>query len=295
MQTKPGSTVDRSVKGMLRSVPDAFLRLLDEDAGSQEVTFENVTVNLPEHAADGVLLVGGPGNKPSRGFHLEAQLHPDRRVMQGWMLKNAAFNVQLGIDIPLVVLYLSRGRYRRFPNTHIVSSGGLTNTHTFTTIQLWEHAERIRAGELPELAPLLVLCEEHPNEETLRTERELIRKAPVTDAVRSDLVALAFTVGTRYFTRTLLQTVFREELNIMRSTSIIDDWIKEAEVAAVERGKVLGAEHSLRIALLEFLVDKFGAAPKRVRDRIENSTASWCRARIIEAGRAQNIDEINWS
>jgi len=210
-RTKLGAMVDRSVKGLIRSVPQAFLRLLREGALPQQVTFTNVAVNLPEHSADGVLLVGRPGEKPSHGFHFEAQLYPDHRVMAGWMLKNAAFNVQLGINVPLIVLYLRRGRYRSFPDCHVVPGGGLTNTHSFPTIRLWEHAERIRAGELPELAPLLVLCEEQPTEETLLTERELIRKAPVTDSVRADLTALAFTVGTRYFSRLL---------NIFRAVSL---------------------------------------------------------------------------
>lgn len=38
----------------------------------------------------------------------------------------------------------------------------------FTAIRLWEHADRIRSGELIELAPLLLLGEESPTEQSVR-------------------------------------------------------------------------------------------------------------------------------
>lgn len=112
-------------------------------------------------------------------WHLEYQIAPDRRREAGWLLKNAALNAQLGMPVVLTVVYLTRGRRRRFPVIHTVSAGGLANRHTFHTLRLWEHAERIRSGELPELAPLLVLCEDNPDEDTLRTERKLILSSDV--------------------------------------------------------------------------------------------------------------------
>jgi hypothetical protein len=57
-----------------------------------------------------------------------------------------------------------------------IQRGGGRNRFEFETVRLWEHAERIRGGDLQELAPLLVLCENEPTEATLREERELIRQ-----------------------------------------------------------------------------------------------------------------------
>lgn len=66
--------------------------------------------------------------------------------------------------------------------------------------------------ELRELAPLLVLCEDTPTEQTLREERRLILEAPVSSPERADLLAVAVTVGSRFFARDLLFALFREEL-----------------------------------------------------------------------------------
>src|SRR5438034_6644052 len=61
----------------------------------------------------------------------------------------------------------------------------------------WEHADRIRSGELPELAPLLILCDDQFSEATLREERELILTADVSQSVRSELLAVADRKSTR--------------------------------------------------------------------------------------------------
>ena len=64
-------------------------------------------------------------------------------------------------------------------------------------IRLWEHADRIRNGDLTELATLLVLCENSPTEETLREERDIILKLDVGPSENVDLLALAMNVGMR--------------------------------------------------------------------------------------------------
>src|SRR5206468_5713854 len=114
---------------------------------------------LPEHRADQILMIGAEDDPERWGLHVEFQLEPDRRRMAGWLLKNAAFNVYFDVDVVLAVVYLTRGDYATFPDAHLICGGGLVNAHTFHALRLWEHAERIRSGDVPELAPLLVLCE----------------------------------------------------------------------------------------------------------------------------------------
>jgi hypothetical protein len=108
---------------------------------------------------------------------------------------------QPGIPAVLTVVYLAKGDRAAFPAIHRVEGGGLVNEYRFHTIHLWEHADRIRSGELRELAPLLVLCEHEPTAATLHTERELIMGLEAPPAVQAELLAVAVMVGTRYFAR----------------------------------------------------------------------------------------------
>src|SRR5437016_1793884 len=95
------------------------------------------------------------------------------------------------MPVSLLVLYLQKGKHATFPDSCGVSVGGLPTTFTFNTIRLWEHTDRIVNGELPELAPLLVLCYPKPTERVVEQEIELIRQADFPVNVRADLLALA--------------------------------------------------------------------------------------------------------
>src|SRR5947209_3364675 len=112
--------IDRSVKALIRRFPAVFFRLARAEADPASITAGDVPVNLPEHRADQVFLVGAEGDARRWGLHLEYQIQPDRRVQAGWQFKNASLNRQLGIPVLLVVLYLTRGGRSRFPAEHIL-------------------------------------------------------------------------------------------------------------------------------------------------------------------------------
>jgi predicted transposase YdaD len=281
------------MKALIRKVPQAFCRLAGLSGDCESVHLEDVTINLPEHRADQVLILG----RERWGWHLEYQIAPDRRRETGWLLKNAALNAQLGIPVVLTVVYLTRGRRRRFPAVHTVGAGGLKNRHPFHTIRLWEHAERIRSGELPELAPLLVLCEDNPGEETLRAERRLILGPDVPSAIRPELLAIALTVGTRYFARDLLYQLFREELQMLKGASIIEYWINEAAAQAAaqsaEEGERKGRTAEARHNLLHLLKRRFGTLPATLERQIEAADLEWCRAvldRVVDGATLEEIE-----
>lgn len=91
---------------------------------------------------------------------------------------------------------------------------------------LWEYADRIRSGELKELAPLLVLFYDRPSKEVVLEEKKLIHK--VKDAQeRSDLLALAAMVAFRKFKNGLIKELFYEEYQMMKASNFIEEWIKE--------------------------------------------------------------------
>lgn len=98
--------IDRSVKALCRRVPQALLQLLGVNP-FVELAWEDVNINLPEHRADQVLILGGPDDPRRWAIHLEYQLEPDPRLLRSWRLKNAALSEQLGMDVLLVVIYLS--------------------------------------------------------------------------------------------------------------------------------------------------------------------------------------------
>ncbi|HTE21192.1 MAG TPA: hypothetical protein VK689_22735 [Armatimonadota bacterium] len=173
--------IDRSLKALVRRVTPVFFRLVGVEVDPRVVRLSNISVNLPEFRADQVFVVGEEGDPGRWAMHLEYQLQPDARVVRGWFLKNAALTAALDMPVLLTVIYLTRGRRRTFPKAYTASAGKLRTEFCFDTGCLWKHAEQIRSGELRELAPLLVLCEDKPTEQTLLEERELIRSLDVPE------------------------------------------------------------------------------------------------------------------
>lgn len=272
------NSIDRSLKELVRRAPGAFLRLLGIDADSARPA--DVSVNLPEYRADQVFLIG-PDDAPDRwALHLEYQLQADPRELRGWFLKNAGLTAQLQMPVLLAVIYLTRGGRRSFPKRYRAEAGGLTNEFRFHTIHLWEHAARIRSGELAELAPLLVLCEDEPTVETLFEERDLIRALEAPRERKADLLGLALTVAARRFDMRLLADIFREELEMIREATFVDEWIREAAEKAAEeateKATVETEGRATRAFLIRQLRARFGSLPQSVETHISELDAEAC-------------------
>lgn len=275
-------SIDRSVKALAQRLPAGFFRLIGLEYDPARVRTEEVSVNLPEHRADGVFLIEEGDRRWA--LHLEYQLQPDRRVLPGWFLKNAALTAQLGVPVLLVAIFLRKGERTRFPGAYHASAGTLSNSFQFETVRLWEHAEEIRQGMLPELSPLLTLAEEEPDEETLRRELELIRALDVPEPVRADLISIAITVGSRFFGRDLLLRIFQEELQMLKEASFIEEWVLE--------GEARGALQATRSATLEILRAKFGDLPPSVVGNVEAADAARCREIMGHIFTAQSLEEL---
>jgi predicted transposase YdaD len=282
------SLFDRSIKFLARHAPAAFLKLAGAELRDEPFRWEDTSVNLPEFRADQLLAVGGPGAGIQRAFHFEYQLRPARKVLRGWFLKNAAFSAQLDSPVVLVGFYLRRGGRTRFPATYRAEADGLANEFRFETVRLWEHADRIRTGELPELAPLLVLCEDEPRAETLAVERELILGVGGPPRLRSDLLGLALTVASRFFPRHLLETTFREELPMLQEMSIVEEWIAEGEARGEARGKALEAQEFVLLALEK----RFGTLPDRVGRQVRSLDEAGCRSLFTRSLDASSLDAL---
>jgi predicted transposase YdaD len=278
------SLIDRSLKVLFRREPAALCRLVGAAADPDRIRLGDVTVNIPEHRADHLFLLGDDDDPSRWALHLEYQLQPDLRVLGSWHHKNAALNAQLDRPVILTVVYLTKGDRATFPDTLTLTGGGLTNTYSFHTVRLWEHEERIRDGDLPELAPLLVLCEDEPGEETLRRERSLILGLPVERGERAELLAIATMIGTRYFTREVLERLFREEMEMMKTVSFVEEWIQEGEA----RGEARGA----RQVLLRLLRRQFGELPPPVLQQIEQADLEECEAMAERVLDAKSLEDL---
>jgi hypothetical protein len=271
--------IDRSVKALCRRVPWALLQLLSVDP-TVELAWEDVSINLPERRADQVLILGSPADPNRWAIQFEYQLEPDSRLLPSWRLKNAALCEQLGMDVLLVVIYLSPGDYRTFPSEYVQQRGNLRNRFEFSVFKLWDHAERIRSGELGVLAPLLVLCEDAPVQETVLEEQSLIRAAVVDEDVRADLFSLAISVATRYLTRDFVFNLFREDMEVLKEAGIVEEWIAEGELRRA------------RDMALRALRSRFEDLPDSAVSEIKDADLALCLRIVDNIGHAQSLGDL---
>jgi len=254
------------------------------------------SVIVKELHADGVFIHEGEAER--WGLYTEYQYEPDSRLLPTWAQKALALQDHLGFPVVLLVIYLRKGERATFPERYHVSAGGLSNEFRFPVIRLWEHAGRIRSGELVELAPLLVLCEDRPAESVLEEERELLRAAELPHSVRSELMGLAYLLGMRYLAREILDAVFGEELPMLKDAGIISEWIEEGQARGlaegVEQGLAQGRAEEARRFMLLFLSRRFGELPPHVIALVQAADPEWCEALLERAVRAETLEELGF-
>lgn len=284
--TEPQALLDRSLKLLTRRA--ALVRLAGLAVDPAQIRFEDTAVNVAEHRADTILLLGAEDDPDRWGWHLEYQLEPDPRVIPGWLLKNAVFNAGLPVPVILTVVYLTRGDRATFPDRYQIEGGGLSNDHGFHALRLWEHAELIESGAFPELAPLLVLCENNPGLATLRREREMILALDVPQTVKSELLAVALMVGLRFFRRGALERIFRGELQMLKEV----EFIRELFADEIAEGRAEGEARASRRILLGQLQTRFGALPEHLAARIEAMDAAECEALALRLMNAGSLAEL---
>ena len=87
------------------------------------------------------------------------------------------------MPVALLAIYLQKGDYITFHDRYEVEFGIIKTQFRFTTVKLWEHKSRVRSVELIELAPLLILFEETPTQQTVKEEIALIKNSALSDKV----------------------------------------------------------------------------------------------------------------
>lgn len=276
---EPNNPVDTSIKALLRQQPHVLFRLQGR-AQPSGLRWDDSVINQFELRADHVLVLGDAAGGDSGALYLEYQLAPDASLLSSWAAKWTGLLRQLGLPVALLVLYLERGGSATFPDRLHCEVEGVSTEYRFTTIKLWEHADRIRSGELWELAPLLVLCEDNPTEATMRREVTLITTSPATEAQQANMLAYALRIGARDFSRSVLEGIFREMLPMVKSATVIDDWIAEGEARGEVRGAARGRLEEARELALRLLRKRFPDLPERLARRVEALELAECTALI---------------
>jgi hypothetical protein len=289
---QPDHPIDISIKGLLRGQAPVLFRLLGQPESPSHWRWEDTALSLPELRADHVLVLGTAAEPDQGALYVEYQLAPDPANLATWAVKWSGLLRQLGLPTSLLVLYLERGAYATFPDRLAVNVAGVATELRFTAVCLWEHGDRIRSGELWQLAPLLVLCEDNPTEETVRREVELITGSPASPAEQADLLAFALRVGARDFSRVVLERVFREMLPMVRGATIIDDWIAEGEARGEARGETRGREGEARQMALRLLRRRFGDLPASLVSRVERLEVAECETlaeRLVDGASLEQL------
>ena len=255
--------LDQAAKRLFGESPRATLRLAGATVPEGTlIRREDVSVNIAEHRADQVFVPEVPDNPWALQTEYAAQ--PDPRQHARWLYKNACLNVQLKIPVLLVVVYLEKGDYATFHAGCTVEGGGISNAHQWSTVRLWEHVEEIRHGELRELAPFLPLCFDHPGEEILEETKAIIRELDVSETRREEMTAIAIMSGRRRFDQSVLESVFQEELPMLKEMPFVQEWMADCRDEGRDEGVALGA----LIGRIEFAGQLLGRdLPSRVELR----------------------------
>ena len=196
-------------------------------------------------------------------LHIEFQLEHFADFPRRMCHTHGALTQQFKMPVLSFAVYLQR-RKAPLPTEYLVEIDNVAiNRFSYPVIKLWEYTQQIRNGQLRELAPLLVMLEEAPNEETLQVERQLILAEPDPDK-RADLLAIAITLAARMFDREFLRRFFREELAQMQHATLVDEWLDEAVQKAVQeteskaaQSKFAGIKQRVIISIVRILTNRF--------------------------------------
>ena len=302
---------DKFGKNLLRFFPQATLGALGLRFGRKPIRFEDVAINVPEHAADGVIIVGAADDPERYALLVEYETRPKVKNRKDWFYKTGALGQQLGMEVILLVVYLRRGNYRSFPTEYTVERDGLVQTFTFNTVCLWELVPRIRSGELRALAPALLVCEGSADVAKLSEVRTLIEGGGFTGEDRNNLLAMAASLASLSLSQREIQKVMASELRLLRRSPLLREWMQESESLGLEKGKAIGREEGMELgreegmelgreegmargvvsearnSLLRLLDRRFGPLAAEVVEQVGAGDLEWCRVthdRAIDAG-----------
>ena len=290
--------LDHAIKTIARHHPECVLDLLfGHERAVRLQGVEDAQIQIPEHRADKAWRIHDGVQEGC--LLLEAIAQPDRRDFSRFVLKNAAFREALGVPVITVLVYLQRGRYATFPEGFEDELGGLSNGFRFARVLLWEHADRIRSGELKELAPFLPLFEEDPAPEILQEVNEVLDT--VADPVkRLELKSLSAVIAARIFAEELIKQYLRLEFPMVRETTLFSEWLAqerdkgwtEGKIEGKIEGKVEGKVEGKYVTLQSLLEKRFGELAWDIKTSMQKLSSEQLDALTLAILDLQSLDDF---
>jgi len=271
--------LDRVIKMLASKYPSAFMQILFGQQSKVNLKrIEDTAINIPERRSDKVYRVYEHNREAIINF--EFMIEPDRRRLKEFHCKSGMLTASFDCEVLTVIMYLDIGRYRTFPDSYNPGIAGISNRNQFEVRLLWDFKEQIESGELKELIPLLVLCEEKPAISVLEKEMELINQIH-DQKERSDMLALAMMVAFRKYREEIVRTFFREERELMKESDFIQEFINEGREEGWKEGREDGWKEGRedgwkegridgQLTLIKRLIEKkFNRMPEDITEDIE--------------------------
>jgi Domain of unknown function (DUF4351) len=93
-----------------------------------------------------------------------------------------------------------------------------------------------------------------------------------------------------------LERLFREEMQMLKEASFIEEWVREGiergTQRAIQEGLQAGEARGARQLLLRQLRKRFGELPPEVVARVESADRSWCEEMGERLLDATSLDEL---
>jgi len=137
------------------------------------------------------------------------------------------------------------------PSVYEVKVGGhVFHRFTYHPILLWKHLDEIRSGKLYTLAPLLVLLNKNPTEETLIEERELILAHEPDPNRRRTLLrtAILIALAQKIFDSDFLWDFFKEPNMLLTDDPFFDKLFNERYGTEIAEAQAQVAEAQAQVA-----------------------------------------------
>jgi hypothetical protein len=155
---------------------------------------------------------------------------------------------------------------------------------------LRDHAEEIRSGIVPGLAPFLVMCYDNPGPEVLEREREIILQSSLAEDRKVELLAAAIGLGGETFSKEVLKQVFERDSEMIKDKGLLKEWLDESRAEGEARGEATAS----RKALMAALKAKFENLPGSFVERVQTADAEWCLANLPRVVVATRVEELGW-
>ncbi len=282
--------IDQAVKRIAGRHPDCFMNLFfgrEHTVRLQGV--EDAQIQIPEHRADKVWHVH---DGVEDGYLLlEAILQPARREFRRLNLKNAAAQVFFNTPVITILLYLQRGDYATFPESYADELYGLRNTHRFARVLLWEHADRIRSGELKELAPFLPLFEKDPGPEVLQQMNAIIETVADPEQ-RLELKGFGAIVAARSFPEEIIRQYLNLEFPMIRETTFFSELLDQERAHGRVEGELKGELKGRHLTLRRLLERKFGPLTPDLVLTLQKLKSEELDALTVTVLDLQSLDEL---